>query len=96
MEILVAYDVATEDAEGKRRLRRIADVCLAFGQRVQKSVFECILNEASLEILKHQLAREIEESKDSIRIYRLIEPRDKYLSLIGKQPKFDIHDPLLV
>ncbi len=96
MEILVAYDVATEDAEGKRRLRRIADVCLAFGQRVQKSVFECILNEASLEILKHQLAREIEESKDSIRIYRLIEPRDKYLSLISKQPKFDIHDPLLV
>ncbi len=73
MEILVAYDVATDDAEGKRRLRRVAEVCLAFGQRVQKSVFECILNDADLEILKHRLGREMEESKDSIRIYRLME-----------------------
>ncbi|HUY20350.1 MAG TPA: CRISPR-associated endonuclease Cas2 [Candidatus Binataceae bacterium] len=96
MEILVAYDVATDNAEGKRRLRRVAEVCLAFGQRVQKSVFECILSEADLEILKHRLSREIEGGKDSIRIYRLMEPREKYLSLIGKQPKFDLHDPLLV
>jgi CRISPR-associated protein Cas2 len=46
MEILVAYDVATDDAAGKRRLRRVAEVCMAFGQRVQKSVFECISGSA--------------------------------------------------
>jgi CRISPR-associated protein Cas2 len=96
MDILVAYDVATDDAEGKRRLRRVAEVCLAFGQRVQKSVFECIVNEAGLEVLKHRLAREVEESKDSVRIYRLTKPREKHLLLIGKQPEFDIHGPLLV
>jgi CRISPR-associated protein Cas2 len=95
MEILVAYDVATDDAAGKRRLRRVAEVCMAFGQRVQKSVFECIVNEANLELLKHRLMREMEESKDSVRIYRLMEPRDQYLSLIGKQPTFDIHRTLL-
>ncbi|MBV8451669.1 MAG: CRISPR-associated endonuclease Cas2 [Deltaproteobacteria bacterium] len=96
MEILVAYDVATDDAAGKRRLRRVAQVCMAYGQRVQKSVFECIINEAELEMLKHRLTREMEKSKDSVRIYRLIEPHSRYLSLIGKQPEFDLHKPLLV
>ena len=96
MEILVAYDVATDDAAGKRRLRRVAEVCMAYGQRVQKSVFECIVNEVTLEMLKHRLAREMEESKDSVRIYRLMEPRAQHLSLIGKQPEFDLHEPLLV
>jgi CRISPR-associated protein Cas2 len=96
MEVLVAYDVATDDAAGRRRLRRVAQVCMAYGQRVQKSVFECVLNEAALELLKHRLAREMEKSKDSVRIYRLMEPRERHLSLIGKQPAFDIHDPLLV
>ncbi len=95
MEILVAYDVATDDAAGKRRLRRVAEVCMAFGQRVQKSVFECIVNEGELEMLKHRLTHEMEESKDSVRIYRLMEPRGQHLSLIGKQPKFDLHDTLL-
>jgi CRISPR-associated protein Cas2 len=96
MEILVAYDVATDDAEGKRRLRRVAEVCQTFGQRVQKSVFECILNEAGFEILKHRLIAELEQTKDSVRIYRLTEPRVEHLYLIGKQPNFDIHDPLLI
>ena len=40
MEILVTYDVNTETAEGRRRLRRVAKVCERFGQRVQFSVFE--------------------------------------------------------
>jgi CRISPR-associated protein Cas2 len=96
MEILVAYDVATDDAAGKRRLRRVAQICMAYGQRVQKSVFECIINEPDLEMLKHRLRRETEGSKDSVRIYRLMEPRGQYLSVIGKQPEFDLHEPLVV
>jgi len=46
MEVLVAYDVATEDSAGRRRLRRVAQACEAYGQRVQKSVFECVLSDA--------------------------------------------------
>ncbi len=96
MEILVAYDVATDDVAGKRRLRRVAKVCLGYAQRLRKSVFECIVIEAGLEMLKHRLSREMEGSKDSVRIYRLIKPRNDYLCLIDKQPRFDLQDPLLV
>ncbi|MBI3966168.1 MAG: CRISPR-associated endonuclease Cas2, partial [Chloroflexi bacterium] len=49
MEVLVTYDVATESVEGQRRLRRVAKVCEAYGQRVQKSVFECLVNAGELE-----------------------------------------------
>ncbi len=95
MELLVAYDVATDDADGRRRLRRVAEVCQAYGQRVQKSVFECVVNDAQLEMLKHRLQREMDQGKDSLRIYRLPEPRQRYLEVMGKQPKFDLHDPLM-
>ncbi len=96
MEVLVAYDVSTEDAAGRRRLRRVAKVCQAFGQRVQKSVFECTVNAMQMEQLKHALTKEIAPSHDSLRIYRLQEPRDKYLQVMGKVPLFDLHDPLIV
>lgn len=96
MEILVAYDVATDSAAGRRRLRRVAHVCEAFGQRVQKSVFECIVNEMQMEQLKHQLALEVNVSEDNLRIYRLREPRDRYLHVIGREPRFDLHDPLVL
>ncbi len=56
MEVLVAYDVATDTAAGRRRLRQVAKVCEAHGQRVQKSVFECVLNDAQLELLVHRLS----------------------------------------
>lgn len=96
MEVLVAYDVATDSAAGRRRLRRVAKVCEAFGQRVQKSVFECIVNEVQLEQLKHRLRLEVKESEDSLRIYRLREPREQYLYTIGVQLEFDLHDPLVL
>ena len=96
MEVLVAYDVSTDTAAGRRRLRRVAKVCEGHGQRVQKSVFECILNAAEMEQLKHRLRREIDLDEDSLRIYRLREPRDRYLQVIGRQPQFDIRDPLVL
>lgn len=96
MEVLVTYDVCTEDTAGRRRLRRVAKACQAYGQRVQKSVFECILNEVQFEQLKHRLAKEIKDSEDSLRFYRLREPRDKFLYIVGKQPEFDLHDSLIV
>jgi len=96
MEVLVTYDVATDTAAGQRRLRRVAKACEGFGQRVQKSVFECILNAAEIEQLKHRLRREVNLEEDSLRIYRLREPRDRYLQVIGRQPEFDLRDPLVL
>lgn len=96
MEILVTYDVATDTAAGRRRLRRIAKICEGYGQRVQKSVFECTLSPADLEQLRHKLARVIDESEDSLRFYRLLEPRGKHLQVMGVPTPFDLHDPLVL
>jgi CRISPR-associated protein Cas2 len=96
MEVLVTYDVATDTAAGQRRLRRVAKACEGFGQRVQKSVFECILNAAEIEQLKHRLRREVNPEEDSLRIYRLREPRDRYVQVIGRQAEFDLRDPLVL
>ncbi|MDA8216268.1 MAG: CRISPR-associated endonuclease Cas2 [Dehalococcoidales bacterium] len=95
MELLVTYDVATDTQEGRRRLRHVADVCEAHGQRVQKSVFECILDAKGLELLRHRLLKEVDQEQDSLRIYVLKEPRQRYLQVIGRQPEFDLHDPLV-
>jgi CRISPR-associated protein Cas2 len=96
MEVLVAYDVVTDTAAGRRRLRRVAKLCEAYGQRVQKSVFECILDAGELATLVHRLEAEIEVEEDSLRIYRLREPRRTYLQVIGKDVMHDLHDPLVL
>lgn len=95
MEILVVYDVATEDAAGRRRLRRVAQACEAYGQRVQKSVFECLLDNADLEVLTARLRAEMDETADSIRIYRLREPLGRHMQTLGARPSFDQRDPLV-
>lgn len=71
MLILVTYDVNTEEEKGKTRLRKVAKLCVKHGQRVQNSVFECILNEAQYVLLKHQLCEIIDADKDSLRFYNL-------------------------
>ena len=96
MEVLVTYDVATTTAAGQRRLRRVAKVCEAYGLRVQKSVFECVLDAKQLELLKHRLTREIAVKEDSLRIYQLREPRERYRQVLGRKPAFNLHDPLVV
>ena len=96
MEILVAYDVATESAEGRARLRKVAKVCQAHGQRVQKSVFECAISNMEMEVMLHRLLRIIKWDEDSLRVYRLREPREEHVQVFGKKPQFDMHDPLIV
>ncbi len=96
MELLVTYDVATDTAAGRRRLRRVALVCQAHGQRVQKSVFECVLNPMQLERLKDRLAAEIDPECDSLRFYRLRQPHAQHLEIMGQRPQYDIHDPLVL
>ncbi|HEX6820071.1 MAG TPA: CRISPR-associated endonuclease Cas2 [Ktedonobacterales bacterium] len=96
MDVLVTYDVVTDTAEGRRRLRKVADACLAFGQRVQLSVFECSLTEIQLEALRHRLLAIIDEQQDSLRIYRLPQPRERHLWTYGVQREIDFKGPLVV
>ncbi|MBI2706106.1 MAG: CRISPR-associated endonuclease Cas2 [Actinobacteria bacterium] len=97
MDVLVAYDVATESSAGRRRLRRVAQACQAYGQRVQKSVFECALTEAQLERLMQRLLAEIDQTEDSLRVYRLVEPRERNVRVYGIDHRIDLATgPLIV
>ena len=71
MDLLLAYDVATATPSGQRRLRRVAKICEGFGVRVQKSVFELVLDTHDLPVLLHRLNRAIDPAEDNIRVYRL-------------------------
>lgn len=71
MLVLITYDVNTETAAGKARLRKVAKQCVNYGRRVQNSVFECILDHAQCIMLKSLLADVIDESVDSLRFYYL-------------------------
>ncbi len=95
MELLVAYDVATDTKAGRRRLRRVANICVAHGQRVQKSVFECVLSDVQMERFTYKLLREIEPAEDSLRIYRLCEPRSAYTQIFGMTPDVDFGGTLI-
>ena len=69
--VLITYDVCTEDAAGRKRLRQIAKACVNYGQRVQNSVFECILDAAQCRQLQHKLVKLIDPDRDSLRFYYL-------------------------
>jgi CRISPR-associated protein Cas2 len=96
VEVLVTYDVSTETPAGQRRLRKVATICLGFGQRVQKSVFECRVTEAQFEDLEDRLVRAINEQEDSLRIYRLPGDRHRFVRVYGVQPPHDVREPLIV
>ena len=96
MELLIAYDVATDTVAGQRRLRKVAQLCVAHGQRVQKSVFECHLTDAQLEDLLFRLLAVIDDAQDSLRVYRLREPRERYTAIYGQRPAIDLRDPLVI
>lgn len=96
MLILVSYDVSTETHAGRKRLRRVAKVCLGFGQRVQKSVFECQVDQAQYEALERQLLDEINEEEDNLRLYRLTGPVHQNVKQYGKFRATDFEGPLVV
>ena len=96
MKVLVTYDVVTETPEGRRRLRKVAQVCKNYGQRVQKSVFECTVNEMLYERMLRALLKCIDEEEDSLRLYRLLEPLDRNISAYGVNRYVEFNDPLVV
>jgi CRISPR-associated protein Cas2 len=71
MMVIVVYDISTITEDGQRRLRRISDICKDYGQRVQNSVFECIITPAQLVEMSHEIREMISDSSDSVRIYNI-------------------------
>ncbi|NLE23814.1 MAG: CRISPR-associated endonuclease Cas2 [Clostridiaceae bacterium] len=89
MLVLVTYDVNTESPGGKKRLHRVAKICQNFGQRVQNSVFECLVDPTQLIELKYQIQKEIDNDKDSIRYYYLGSNWKRRVEHIGSKKTYD-------
>lgn len=96
MLVLVSYDVAITTPGGKKRLRQVAKACLNFGQRVQFSVFECVVDPAQWVILKNQLEHIIDKDVDSLRYYYLGSNWKRRVEHVGAKPTLDVDDPLIV
>jgi len=96
MFVLVSYDVATSDSGGPRRLRRVAKACLDYGQRVQYSVFECIVDPAQWAVFRQRLIDEINPKKDSLRFYFLGSNWKHRVEHIGAKESVDQEGPLIV
>lgn len=96
MYILVTYDVQTESRAGQKRLRQVAKLCQNYGQRVQNSVFECVLSEMQLAVLKNDLSSVIEASTDSIRIYFLNRSENRRVICLGQDSAIDVEGSLII
>jgi CRISPR-associated protein Cas2 len=94
--VLVCYDVSTETAKGRRRLRRVAKVCEGTGQRVQKSVFECQVDLAGFEELERKLLAEIDADHDCLRLYRVPDVRGAEVREHGNFKAVDFDGPLVL
>lgn len=95
MLVLISYDVASDET-GQRRLRRIARACKDYGQRVQYSVFECIVDPAQWTMLKERLISEIDPEKDSLRFYYLGANYKHRVEHVGAKPPVEQDGPLIV
>ncbi|WP_026281347.1 CRISPR-associated endonuclease Cas2 [Paenibacillus massiliensis] len=96
MLVLITYDVSTTDAEGRRRLSRVAKKCVDHGQRVQNSVFECILDETQYRRLKLELEGLIDRQTDSLRFYNLGNNYKKKVDHTGVKASYDMEGPLIL
>lgn len=96
MLILVTYDVSTMDADGRRRLTRVAKKCQNFGQRVQNSVFECIVDNTQFRQLKHDLESLIDVNRDSLRFYNLGDHYKTKVAHVGTKKSYDMEGPLII
>ncbi len=96
MLVLVSYDVSTIDKDGQRRLRRVAKVCKNYGQRVQYSVFECIVDPAQWAAFRQKLIKEINPESDSLRFYFLGSNWKRRVEHIGAKETIDQEGPLIV
>lgn len=96
MLVLITYDVNTEDAAGRKRLRDVAKLCVNYGQRVQNSVFECLLDQAQYALLQSRLLAAIDPQKDSLRFYRLGNNYQSKIEHFGAKASYEPEGLLLI
>ena len=96
MMVLVSYDVATSTSGGAGRLRRVAEACRDFGQRVQYSVFEIEVDAAQWTLLRRRLVGLIDPEVDSLRFYFLGNNWERRIEHVGAKPAVDMNGPLIV
>ena len=96
MLVLVTYDVNTETPEGRKRLRNIAKICKNMGRRVQKSVFECLVDPAQWTMLRSRLIKEIDSEFDSLRFYFLGRNWKPRVEHVGAHESYDPEGPLIL
>ncbi len=96
MLVLVTYDVCTETIGGQKRLRKVAKKCVDYGQRVQNSVFECLLNAAQYAVLKAELSALIDPKTDSLRFYRLGNQYQSKVEHIGVRSSYAREEVLMI
>jgi CRISPR-associated protein Cas2 len=94
--VLITYDVSITSEGGAKRLRRIAKECQNHGQRVQNSVFECVLTEAQFVNLRSNIQNIIDETEDSIRFYFLGNNWSKHVEMIGKKTSYNVEGELIL
>jgi CRISPR-associated protein Cas2 len=94
--VIVTYDVSTVSPGGRRRLSQVAKMCMNYGQRVQNSVFECIVDSTQLTRLKHELEELIDPAEDSLRFYNLGDKYKTKVEHIGTKASFDLEGPLIL
>ena len=92
MLVIITYDVNTQNSAGKKRLRNVAKVCVNYGQRVQNSVFECVMDQAKCREVKHKLT---DKEHDSLRFYYLGNNYKNKVEHIGVKPSFNVEEDVL-
>lgn len=89
MLVLITYDVSTKDKSGVKRLNKIAKECVNYGQRVQNSVFECLIDSATFVVLKDKLCSIMDKREDSIRFYYLGKNYEKKIEHFGVNNNYE-------
>ena len=94
--VLITYDVSTQDSNGRKRLRKVAKECVNYGQRVQNSVIECILDSSQLLLLKDKLVSMINEQEDSLRFYYLGNKYQTKVEHFGVKTSYEAEGTLII
>lgn len=94
--VLITYDVNTETPEGRARLRKVSKQCVNVGQRVQNSVFECVMDAAKCREVKEVLSGIIDKEKDSLRFYYLGNNYKNKIEHVGAKESFNVEEPLII
>lgn len=96
MMVLITYDVSTTTPEGRKRLRLISKQCVNHGQRVQNSVFECLLDPAQFAVLRNKLEKIMDNDEDSLRYYFLGSNWKKRVEHVGAKATYDPEGSMII